>query len=185
MAAICQMSNVVVQNAFGVGILVQAPTPQATPFTFDGVSADGNSRGGLEVDGNGTGVMITNSAFRFNGRAGIFLNGAADVTISNTTASFTQMLNDGSFGDGIDAFNSSPVSTDSVVASFNARAGMGAFSTQITVSNGYLVFNPITFDAEGTGGFMIDAATVCDPIGGDPICQVLSSSLQPPSPISP
>jgi len=175
----------IISNAGGVGILVTGVAP-GVGVVLDGLTLNNNSNGGIEIQGNPGPVMIRNCTLLLNGRAGIFLDNAGSVTIESTIASFTQSINNGALGDGIDVFGSNPVTVSFANIDFNARSGIAVFASGTTeVDNSNLLYNAFALDAEPSASFTFeDPSNVVCFDQGETACQVLSSSPQPPQPIS-
>jgi len=113
--------------------------------------------------------------------------GSVDATVSQVwIRGVTPRLSDGAFGDGIAADTGAVLTASSCRIEGSARAGLSMFDTaQVTLGSATLACDAIPLDGEGQSSFTASGNVVCSCAGATSACQVVSSNLQPPPPITP
>ncbi len=124
-----------------------------------------------------------------NHAAGVFLDGGS-ATLESTAIRGTLGSDvDGTFGDGLAATGGATATIRRSRVERNARAGISAFSSTVTLDGDGLACNAFALDGEAIGGapYAFEVASPCSCACGSEAapCQVLSSMLTPPTPLPP
>lgn len=178
-----------VHDVGGVGIVV-FNSESGGRILIDGVESNQNVSGGLVVVGSGSPVEVRNSNFLGNGRAGVALYDANQVTLRSVQMNQNEVQSDGSFGDGLVVWRSSVNVVDAITFA-NARAGIGVFGGFAALERTTFWDNPIQINVESIDGVRgrIENLGGLHCLRGDPPeeepCQALSSGLSPPEPPGP
>lgn len=187
----------VVEDAFGVGVLVSGSeaTIEGTAVRRIETEADGGNGLGLCVQyaparAVGAAATIRSTTVEDCHETGIIVIGA-DVELADVRVAGTAPDDHGGFGDGIAVASHFGWPARATVlgchVADSARAGIASFGAQILLGGTQVDCNSIDLDGEENGGapFVFEdlGGNVCGCSGESRFCQVLSSNLEPPSPI--
>jgi hypothetical protein len=145
------------------------------------------------ASGERANLHLTRSLVEGSRDVGVFI-GSSDGTVEDTVIRGTlARASDGHIGDGLVVLTNNELPANAFVSrtriETSARAGILAYSGNVTVSGSTLECNPIALDGEDFAGSQHIASltdggdNVCGCNGQSAVCQVVSSGLEPPTAI--